>query len=222
METKKNPGLDLEKRRGFFFNFSLMLSVALVLLAFEWKQARGKENHLTIDENAKWDQTVIDIPITIQNPPPPKIIAPIIRPIEDDVLVDKMPDVIFQPEPEDLPEPTIMDVPPTIEVAEEVVDFSEVMPEPVGGMSAWNEYLSKNLKYPSAARRIGIEGTVYVSFVVEKSGEISNVQLLRGIGGGCDEEAIRVIENAPIWKPGYQRSRPVKVRMRVPIRFKLQ
>lgn len=222
METKKNPGLDLEKRRGFFFNFSLMLSVALVLLAFEWKQASGKENHLTIDENAKWDQTVIDIPITIQNPPPPKIIAPIIRPIEDDVLVDKMPDVIFQPEPEDLPEPTIMDVPPTIEVAEEVVDFSEVMPEPVGGMSAWNEYLSKNLKYPSAARRIGIEGTVYVSFVVEKSGEISNVQLLRGIGGGCDEEAIRVIENAPIWKPGYQRSRPVKVRMRVPIRFKLQ
>jgi protein TonB len=222
METKKNPGLDLEKRRGFFFNFSLMLSVAVVLLAFEWKQARGKENHLTIDENAKWDQTVIDIPITIQNPPPPKIIAPIIRPIEDDVLVDKMPDVIFQPEPEDLPEPTIMDVPPTIEVAEEVVDFSEVMPEPVGGMSAWNEYLSKNLKYPSAARRIGIEGTVYVSFVVEKSGEISNVQLLRGIGGGCDEEAIRVIENSPIWKPGYQRSRPVKVRMRVPIRFKLQ
>lgn len=222
METKKNPGLDLEKRRGFFFNFSLMLSVAVVLLAFEWKQARGKENHLTIDENAKWDQTVIDIPITIQTPPPPKIIAPIIRPIEDDVLVDKMPDVIFQPEPEDLPEPTIMDVPPTIEVIEEVVDFSEVMPEPVGGMSAWNEYLSKNLKYPSAARRIGIEGTVYVSFVVEKSGEISNVQLLRGIGGGCDEEAIRVIENAPIWKPGYQRSRPVKVRMRVPIRFKLQ
>jgi protein TonB len=89
-------------------------------------------------------------------------------------------------------------------------------------MNAWNDYLSKNLKYPSVARRMGIEGTVYVSFVVEKSGEISNVELLRGIGGGCDEEAIRVIENAPIWKPGYQRSRPVKVRMRLPIRFKLQ
>jgi periplasmic protein TonB len=222
METKKNPGLDLEKRRGFFFNFSLMLSVAMVLLAFEWKQARGNENHLTIGENANWDEVPIDIPITIQDPPPPKIIAPIIKPIEDDVLVDKLPEVVFQPEAEDIPEPTILEVPPITEIAEEVVDFSEVMPEPVGGMSTWNDYLSKNLKYPSTARRIGIEGTVYVSFVVEKSGEITDVQLLRGIGGGCDEEAIRVIENAPIWKPGYQRGRPVKVRMRVPIRFKLQ
>lgn len=222
MEHKKNPGLDLEKRRGFFFNFSLMLSVAMVLLAFEWKQARGNENHLTIGDIPGWDEIPIDIPITIQDPPPPKIIAPIIKPIEDDVLVDKLPEVIFQPEAEDLPEPTILEGPPIIEIAEEVVDFSEVMPEPVGGMSAWNDYLSKNLKYPSTARRIGIEGTVYVSFVVEKSGEISDVQLLRGIGGGCDEEAIRVIENAPIWKPGYQRGRPVKVRMRVPIRFKLQ
>lgn len=222
METKKNPGLDLEKRRGFFFNFSLMLSVAMVLLAFEWKQARGSENHLKIGDIPGWDEIPIDIPITIQDPPPPKIIAPIITPIEDDVLVDKLPEVIFQPEVEDLPEPTILEGPPVIEIAVEVVDFSEVMPEPVGGMSEWNDYLSKNLKYPSTARRMGIEGTVYVSFVVEKSGEISNVQLLRGIGGGCDEEAIRVIENARIWKPGYQRGRPVKVRMRVPIRFKLQ
>ena len=222
MEPKKNPRIDLEKRRSFFFNFSLMLSVALVLLAFEWKQARGNEDHLTIGENPGWDEIPIDIPITIQDPPPPKIIAPIIKPIEDDVMVDKLPEVIFQPEPEDLTEPTILDGPPIVEIAEEVVDFSEVMPEPVGGMSAWNDYLSKNLKYPSTARRIGIEGTVYVSFVVEKSGEISDVQLLRGIGGGCDEEAIRVIEKAPIWKPGYQRGRPVKVRMRVPIRFKLQ
>lgn len=222
METKKKTGIDLEKRRGLFFNFSLMLSVAMALLAFEWKQARGNENHLTIGDIPGWDDIPIDIPITIQNPPPPKIIAPIINPIEDDVLVDKLPEVIFQPEAEDLTEPIILEAPPIIEVPDEVVDFSEVMPEPTGGMSAWNEYLSKNLKYPSAARRIGIEGTVYVSFVVEKTGEISNVQLVRGIGGGCDEEAIRVIENAPIWKPGYQRSRPVKVRMRVPIRFKLQ
>jgi protein TonB len=199
-----------------------MLSVAMVLLAFEFRSARGNENHLDIDGNVGWEELPIDIPITIQTPPPPKIIAPVIKPIADDVLVDKLPEVVFQPEPEDLPEPTIMDVPPTIEVADEVVDFSEVMPEPVGGMNAWNDYLSKNLKYPSVARRMGIEGTVYVSFVVEKSGEISNVELLRGIGGGCDEEAIRVIENAPIWKPGYQRSRPVKVRMRLPIRFKLQ
>lgn len=222
METKKNPELDLKKRQGLFFNFSLMLSLAMVLLAFEWKQARGNQNHLSINENPDWDESVIDIPITIQTPPPPKIIAPIIKPIEDDVLVDKIPEVIFQDLPDDYVAPAIIDLQPAIEVADEVVDFSEVMPEPVGGMSAWNEYLSKNLNYPSAARRMGIEGTVYVSFVVEKSGEISDVQLIRGIGGGCDEEAIRVIEKAPVWKPGYQRSRPVKVRMRVPIKFKLQ
>jgi protein TonB len=88
-------------------------------------------------------------------------------------------------------------------------------------MSGWNAYLSKNLKYPTQARRMGIEGTVIVVFVVNTDGSIQNVEVLRGIGGGCDEEAVKVVSDAPKWEPGKQRGRPVRTRMRLPIRFKL-
>jgi protein TonB len=68
---------------------------------------------------------------------------------------------------------------------------------------------------------MGVEGTVYVVFVVNTVGSIQDVEILRGIGGGCDEEALRVVSGAPKWTPGKQRGRPVRVRMRLPIRFKL-
>ena len=105
----------------------------------------------------------------------------------------------------------------------EILDAAgvDVYPEFPGGMEAWNEYLRKNLKYPTQARRMGIEGTVYVVFVVNTDGTVQDVELLRGIGGGCDEEALRVVKGAPKWTPGKQRGRPVRVRMRLPIRFKL-
>jgi len=88
-------------------------------------------------------------------------------------------------------------------------------------MGAFYEYVSKNLKYPSQARRMGVEGKVFVQFVVDKDGSISQVQSIKGIGAGCDEEAVRVLQNAPKWKPGKQRGRPVRVRMVLPITFKL-
>lgn len=103
----------------------------------------------------------------------------------------------------------------------EVFDVVENPPVPAGGFEGWNSYLSNNLKYPAQAIKDGIEGTVYVAFVVEVDGSIQGVEILRGIGGGCDEEAIRVIRNAPDWEPGTQRDRKVNVKMRVPIKFKL-
>ena len=103
----------------------------------------------------------------------------------------------------------------------EVFDVVEDPPVPAGGFEGWNSYLSANLKYPEQAIKEGIEGTVYLSFVVEVDGSIQGVGILRGIGGGCDEEAMRVIRNAPDWEPGKQRGQKVNVRMRVPIKFKL-
>lgn len=103
----------------------------------------------------------------------------------------------------------------------EIFDVVEVAPNPPGGMEGWNKYLSENLKYPSDARNMGIEGTVYVVFVINTDGSITNPEILRGIGGGCDEEALRVIQNSPNWDAGTQRARKVNVRMRLPIRFKL-
>jgi TonB family protein len=105
--------------------------------------------------------------------------------------------------------------------ADEVFDVVEESPEFPGGMEAWNNFLKDNLKYPSQAGRMGIEGTVYLVFEIKTDGSVHNIELLRGIGAGCDEEAMRVIGKSPNWIPGKQRGRLVNVRMRLPIRFKL-
>jgi protein TonB len=105
--------------------------------------------------------------------------------------------------------------------AEEIFDVVDQQPIPDGGMEGWSSYLSSNLKYPEAAKAAGIEGTVYVVFVITNKGEIDNVEILRGIGYGCDEEAMRVIRNAPNWTPGRQNDRAMNVRMRIPVKFKL-
>jgi protein TonB len=96
------------------------------------------------------------------------------------------------------------------------------MPEfPGGGEGALIAYIAKNTKYPPMARENNIEGTVFISFVVEKDGSVSDVKILRGIGGGCDEEAKRVIKNLPNFAPGRQNGRPVRVQFNVPVKFKL-
>jgi len=81
--------------------------------------------------------------------------------------------------------------------------------------------LHKNLNYPKEASDSAIQGRVYISFVVEEDGRISNAKVIRGIGGGCDEEAVRVIEQMPEWTPGYQRGKSIKVQYNMPIIFKL-
>lgn len=95
------------------------------------------------------------------------------------------------------------------------------MPQYPGGDQARNKYLIENIKYPEQAMKQGIQGTVYVSFVVEKDGTVSNVKLLKGIGGGCDEESIRIVKGMPAFKPGTQKGEPVRVQFTMPIYFKL-
>lgn len=102
-----------------------------------------------------------------------------------------------------------------------VFDVVEKAPEFEGGMESWNEYIKSNIQYPKTAKQIGVEGTVYVVFVINKDGTIGQPEILRGIGAGCDEEVLRLISEAPNWIPGEQRGQKVNVRMRLPIRFKL-
>lgn len=98
----------------------------------------------------------------------------------------------------------------------------EEMPQFDGGESALKDYLSANINYPEAARKAKTQGRVYVAFVVKKNGLISNIKLLRGIGGGCDEESIRVVSAMPKWIPGKQRGKKVDVQFNLPIRFILE
>ena len=95
------------------------------------------------------------------------------------------------------------------------------MPGFPGGEDARIKFLVKNMKYPEKARKEGIHGRVFVSFVIEKNGETSNIKLLRGIGGGCDEEAMRVVSIMPRWEPGLHEGKPVRVQFNMPFSFKL-
>ncbi len=95
-------------------------------------------------------------------------------------------------------------------------------PEFPGGMEALYKFLNENLQYPKQAMENNISGKVYVTFVVEKDGSISNIRVLRDIGGGCGDEAVRIIKSMPKWIPGEQRNKPVRVQFTLPIQFQLQ
>jgi len=221
MEQKKNPRSDLRNWSSPLASFCLALSFFLVLVAFEWK---AYDDFVLKDFSTSteiWDMP--EVPITIQNPPPPPAQTPIdliIKP--NDEIIDELEsniDIDYQ-EFAPLPEIKITE-PPIIEKPEEIKDFVEKQASFKGGMEAWYAYLKKNLLYPNQARRMGIEGSVIVRFVVNTDGSVQDVEILRGIGGGCDEVAKKVIENSPLWNPGINRDRPVRSRMTMPIRFRL-
>lgn len=116
----------------------------------------------------------------------------------------------------------------TIQAQSPITDDNKVytIPEetamPVGGMKAFHAYIKDNLKYPEQAKKAGIEGKVYLTFIIEKKGNLSTARVIRGIGAGCDEEAVRLIKEAPKWRYAKQRGKAVRQRMTFTINFKLE
>ena len=206
METRKNPKADLTRKSGLFFNIGLVISLLLVITAFEWRFT--EENKIVdlyeIEDNF---EDLMDIPPTeIPPPPPPKIQQPQLIEVPDDEKIDEeIPiDIDVEVREEDIIEEIVIDDPGT-EESEEIFTFVQNQPEPKGGMAAFYKFLKENLDYPEKARRLGIEGKVFLQFIVDKDGSINNIEVVRGIGAGCDEEAVRVLKNAPKWNPGKQR-----------------
>jgi protein TonB len=109
-----------------------------------------------------------------------------------------------------------------VEETKPVFTIVEEMPSFPGGETERNKFLASNIVYPQQATENGIQGTVYVSFVVDSKGNVTDVKVLRGIGGGCDEEALRVVKMMPQWHPGKQNGKQVRVLFNMPIYFKLQ
>jgi protein TonB len=170
----------------------------------------------------------IEIPVTEHKlPEPPKIQQPQIKEVPNDEEI-KEELINLDNEITDL---TIISPPALpVEVAAPAVEDEETNepflvvenpPLPEGGYEAFGKYLQKNLKYPEQARRMNVEGKVFVQFVIDKDGSPTEITVLKGIGSGCDEEAVRVIKNMPKWTPGKQRGKPVRVRMSLPVVFKL-
>ncbi len=225
MEIRKNPKVDLESKKSIFFEIGLVISLLIVFAAFNMKSYEKRE--IELPSIVADDAPEEIIPITEQKvkpppPPPPKQVTQI-KIVDDDVEVEDDLDIDVEAD-EDLEfEEYIPPEEEEEEVEEEqIFTVVESMPEFPGGRAALMKYLAQNIKYPPYAKEAGIQGRVFINFVVETDGSITNVKVLRGIGGGCDEEAVRVVKNMPKWKPGMQRGKPVRVSFNLPVKFTLQ
>lgn len=220
MEAKKNPEADLERRKGSFVLIGLITALAITLVALEWttfEKQLGSLGSLDIDF---LEEEVIP-PSATPPPPPPPPPAPttVLEIVDDEEDIEEV-EILDQ----EIKEDTKVEIVQRAEVIEEDQIFTivEEMPSFPGGEAALFKYLGEKTKYPQMATDAGISGVVYVTFVVDKEGKIRDVKVLRGIGGGCDEEAVRVVKSMPTWKPGKQRGKSVTVQYNLPIRFTLR
>lgn len=224
-EPKKTNRADLEKARPLIFSISLLITMLLVVFAFERKTYVGTEVKKELENTAAIEQ-IIEIPPTdIPPPPPPRIQMPRIVEVPDVEEIKEEIKVEFDMEVTSETVTQEITVIEPVKIEEEEADKIFLVVEqsaaPRDGMSSFYKYVSDNIRYPAQARRMGIEGKVFVEFVVDKDGSLTQFLVVKGIGAGCDEEAVRIIRNSPPWSPGKQRGKPVKQRMVLPIFFKL-
>lgn len=222
-DKKKAPKAELESKKTIFIEIGLVIALAAVLFAFEWKSYEKTELNLAAMVGDDTPEEMVEITQHEKPPPPPKPpqTTSLIEIVEDDVEIEDEIEIDVEADQE-------TEVAEYIPVEEEVEEEEaqiftvvESMPGFPGGEGARIKYLNDNIKYPQMARESGIQGRVFVTFVVERDGSVTDVRVLRGIGGGCDEEAVRVIKNMPKWNAGKQRGKPVRVQFNMPILFKL-
>jgi protein TonB len=224
MKMKKTKKANLENKRTMFFQIGFVVSLALVLLAFEWTTVRSNEKLVILDDGLKMDNEYHKVEWKKEKIKMPKVNIPKkIEIVDDETDVDDEnleiqievdinsvngDPIDFGDDTEETEEPMIFTI-------------AEQMPEFPGGLAAMLAFLKDNIKYPSVARDAGIQGTVYIQFIVNEEGKIVDPFINRGIGGGCDEEALRVVKLMPHWSPGVQRTQKVKVQMVLPVSYKL-
>lgn len=228
MEIKKTPKADLENKKGLFTEIGLALVLLGCFLAFEWQTKAAEINIADMpDEVAVEDEMV---PITKQEeikpppPPPPPKMAEVLNIVTDDTEINEELEILDSEMDEDTEiEFQEVEVEEEVEeVADEVFVIVEQMPTFPGGDLELRKFLAQSVKYPVIAQENGIQGRVFVSFVVNQKGEVTNVKVARPLDPNLDKEAVRVVQSMPKWSPGMQRGKPVKVSCTVPINFVLQ
>lgn len=228
MEVKKSPRVDLENKKTLFIQVGLVFALSIILIAFEWTSTDlNKSEFATIEETQAEEEIV---PITRQEemkpppPPPPPRVSDVLTIVEDNVEIDE--ELDLNTESDDNTEVTFTNTQTEV-VEEEEADapvffIVEKMPEFPGGNEALQRYIAQSVKYPVIAQENGIQGRVFVSFVVNAKGQVEQVKIARGVDPNLDKEAIRVVQAMPAWTPGEQRGKKVKVSYTVPINFVLQ
>lgn len=222
-------------------SFGFAMAVVVTLLASPTIKAMfGISETVAIADTGKKVNTLDDIkpPPVVITPPPVREVAPpreirYVPPRVTEEQVETTTPTIAELQEFDASDQTVdgnttlIEAPAVIEPVAEKEDPEKVWlnveqaPEFIGGYQEMMKYIAKNTKYPSQPRRMGIEGSVFISFVVNADGTIADVQAIKGIHADCDKEAMRVISKMPAWKPGKQNGKAVKVRFVVPIKFQL-
>jgi protein TonB len=229
MEIKKTPKADLENKRNILLTLGLIIALGAIFAAFEYKTHTKKADSLGQIQAMDVEDEII--PITREQeqqpppPPPPPQVVEVLNIVDDDVEIKD--ELIIDTE---VTKDMIIDVAPVVStVAKEeeeeetqVFFIVEDMPEFPGGEAALRQFIANEIKYPVIAQENGIQGRVYVTFVVNTDGSIADAKIARGVDPSLDKEALRVVSTLPRWKPGMQRGKAVRVSYTVPINFVLQ
>lgn len=222
MNIKKNPNVDNEriiwplKFLGFFVVGSI------ILLSFSYKievDVAGLDRDDRDKSDIPEEAIIIDQPEdepVVQELPPPDIPPPPTEEIQEEENVDEDEEIVVETPPleiEEEPEP---------EPEAPIVDYPDKEAEFPGGAAAMKKFLADNIEYPEIAMEMGDQGKVFVEFVVEKDGSITQIKILRGVSSEIDREAKRVVRMMPAWEPAESKGESVRARCRIPINFILQ
>ncbi len=227
MEIKKSPKKDLERRRFQLLEIGMIFSLAFVFLAFQYKTADFKDNTLGTISGVDLEDEII--PITVmeqQKPEPPKIKVKIITKIEqvdnNSDLDDNTDDRFWDFMDSDSNLDSLLDISNAEDNIEDNLPLASwQLNEQPSFRGDLMEFYEKNLVYPEMELDNNIEGTVWVGFIVERDGSLTNIKVLRHVSPGLDAEALRVVKKMPKWNSGKQMQKPVRVSFQQPIKFEI-
>ncbi|MGD8427990.1 MAG: energy transducer TonB [Balneolaceae bacterium] len=217
INERKHTQADLRKYYTLFLEIGMIAVLLIFIVAMKMDfRSEQKKVDLTQEQEVVKMEEVIQTKQIEKPPPPPRPPVPVEVP-NDEIIEDEILNINAEL---DLDEEMDLPPPPPESKKEEEEDFFvavEQMPELIGGLAS----LQSTIRYPEMARKAGIEGRVIVQFIVTEDGSVENPRVIRGIGGGCDEEALRAVKKAK-FKPGRQRGEAVRVQYSLPVVFRLQ
>ncbi|MFI3320504.1 MAG: energy transducer TonB [Rikenellaceae bacterium] len=225
MELKKTPKADLKNKRGLLLEIGLIVALGLVIAAFSYTPKEHRIEQVDMNYGVVEEQ-ITEITRQDQKPPEPpkkveiKVISTLLQVVTNDTKVET--DVDFAEFDEET------EIIQTVEEKEEVIEddqpflFAETMPSFQGGdLSTFHKWVQSNVKYPQIAAENGVSGRVILTFVIEKDGSLTNIQVLQTPDRSLSEEAIRVLKSSPKWTAGKQRNQSVRVKFTLPVVFSI-
>ena len=225
MEIKKSSKADLQNKRGLLLEIGLVVALGLVIVAFAYTPKEHRIEQVDLNYGVVEEQ-ITEITRQDQKPPEPpkkvevKVIADLLQVVTNDTKITTEVDFVdFDEETEVIQQVEVQE--------EEIVEdqpflVAETMPSFQGGdLNTFRNWVQQNVKFPTIALENGIQGRVVLSFVIEKDGRLTNIQVLQTPDRSLSEEAVRVLNKSPKWTPGKQRNQVVGVKYTLPVDFRV-